>query len=142
MYFFITTVLIALSSLASARYLEPYKTNIWGLSTIKRVPGCLDTSPGPWSRGASIFFNHPNEPNFNFSIPTTYDVFYPTTLVNLLQAHGFVYKHTRDVSRSELCGWWDAGEVRVDNHIHGAILWKYSDLRRKSSVPDFRNLTS
>ena len=139
----ITTLLLILATLSSARYLEPYGET-WSFSDMQLVDGCLDTSYGlySWFPRARVFFDDPNDVNFTYAIVTAYNEYYPETLSNLLRAHNYTTRSPYAVHDNELCGWWDAGVARVNGRIHGSILWKYSDLRRKTDVPDFGNFTS
>jgi hypothetical protein len=135
--------MLILTTLTSARDLETYKSITQDINNVKRVSSCLDLSRNTWGKSLSRgFFNHPNEPNFNFTIATTYDVFYPNTLSNLLVAYGFIPENAIDVPESERCGWWGAGEVKVNGRVHGNVLWKYSDFQRSTAAPTLENLTS
>ncbi|OSS45436.1 hypothetical protein B5807_10288 [Epicoccum nigrum] len=141
----ITALFLILASLASARYLDHYATDQWRTKDMEQVRDCLDisTSGWYWSMGSvSVVFNDPADLAFTYAITTGYDVYYPHTLYQLLQAHGFTIRSKRQIERSARCGWWNAGIVRVDSHKHGSIYWKYSDLHRKPNVPDFSNSSS
>lgn len=138
----ITTLLLTLTSLTSARNLAHHADNLWGTSQMQQVDGCLSTDYSLWRTGEYIFFNAPDEPKYDFAISTSYAEYYPATLEHLLNAHNYRSRSKSDVIGAELCGWWDAGAVLVNGRHHGSILWKYSDLRRKPHVPDFGNSTS
>lgn len=139
----IATLLFILATLSSARNLKHFGET-WSFDDMRLVDGCLDTSWGlySWFYRARVFFDDPSDLNFTYAIVTPYTEYYPGTLTNLLEAHNYKSKSPYGVHDNELCGWWSAGTARVDGRVHGSILWKYSDLRRKTNTPDFHNFTS
>lgn len=105
-----------------------------------QATSCLDRFTNYWDATENyVFFNAPDEPDFNFTIITKFLKFYPGTLAHLLEAYKFRIVNASSIPDSELCGWIGAGYVEVDQHIRGTVGWKYSDLGRKTDTPNFGN---
>lgn len=120
----ITTILLILTTLSSARYLDNYATNQWRTKDMEQVHGCLDSTWGNWfwSWGSShVVYNDPNNLEFTYAITTGYDVYYPHTLYQLLRAHNCTVRTKSNMKESERCGWWSVGTVKVNGHRHGSI---------------------
>lgn len=120
----ITTLLFLLAA-TSALTLSP-STNS---SRLRHQPAphkvCIAPNTNQWDAGyTSIFFHHPAEPLFNFTIVTKYMRFYPRTITAWLQEKAFHTVNASTIPRPELCGWLPGEDVLRNGRQHGTVYWK------------------
>ncbi|KAF2680712.1 hypothetical protein K458DRAFT_91243 [Lentithecium fluviatile CBS 122367] len=91
------------------------------LPPLNRHPGCQYPSPGS---GHYIYFASPNESDFQFSIYTEWDTWYPNVLRSALSQAGFTVKLQRGKNETGNCGWTEVESVKVAGFNRGDISFK------------------
>ncbi|KAJ4379073.1 hypothetical protein N0V86_005114 [Didymella sp. IMI 355093] len=141
----ITTLLLMLASLSSALDMsDPHQPPLPALqSSTAPASTCLERFTTYYYASYNyVFFNDAADPDFNFTIVTSYLKFYPATLAQWLGEMKFSVAAKSYVTDDWLCGWHLDRPVVVDDRRHGTIGWKRNDLHSRIDAFDSGNSSS
>ncbi|KAJ8117317.1 hypothetical protein OPT61_g1459 [Boeremia exigua] len=121
MHLYITTLFLA--ALASAQ--PPPLATSAPHTAPATSPLCIEPYTGNWQANYNtVFFHHPADPHFTFTIATRYVKFYPPVLATWLEEKGFHTLNASAVPASARCGWTPGETVIRNTRQHGSIHWK------------------
>ncbi|KAJ4989440.1 hypothetical protein SVAN01_05165 [Stagonosporopsis vannaccii] len=129
------TTLLAILAVSSALTLDPSASS----SHLRHQPAqhtfCIEPYANQWDAGyTSIFFHHPAEVLFNFTIVTRYMRFYPRAITAWLKEKEFDIANASTIPRPELCGWITGEEVMRNGRQHGLVYWKRKAVSTNAST--------